>query len=335
MQCTIITTFAIKAIIRLLLALLFQWCIQSDPELLASLMKMSKKVCGKQILLFRYIVIYMWNIFCFINDFNGITKITHFSNHIFLYINKKVSQLLFLILSAASPGKDNGTEPISIMFNKVGEHIWRDLGPFLHAEPFKILHILKFALTDCPLQFIPRVFDSPESERAIAKQWFCFHGTISVLILKCVWGHCLVWRSTYGQVSASWQRQAGFWIKCPGTWWNCFDALGPKHQWSTTIFDSRYEVIFIVSNHFFDSEHADGVHGQKVPFRSHLTIAPCSTHSSNDVWQTPGRLNLLVALSKGFLVQPFQSGCCGVLWLILRLCDPKTQLKSAVLELWS
>ena len=42
---------------------------------------------------------------------------------------------LFLVLGAASPGKNNGTEPFPIMFNKVGEHIWRDLEPFVHAEP--------------------------------------------------------------------------------------------------------------------------------------------------------------------------------------------------------
>ena len=35
---------------------------------------------------------------------------------------------------------------ISIMFKKVGEHIWRDLGPFLKAEPLKILHIFRFVL---------------------------------------------------------------------------------------------------------------------------------------------------------------------------------------------
>ena len=32
------------------------------------------------------------------------------------------------------------------MFHKVGEHIWRDFRPFLHAKPFKIRHILRFAL---------------------------------------------------------------------------------------------------------------------------------------------------------------------------------------------
>ena len=36
--------------------------------------------------------------------------------------------LRFLVLCAASPGKDNGTEPISVMFNTVREHIWRNLG---------------------------------------------------------------------------------------------------------------------------------------------------------------------------------------------------------------
>ena len=40
----------------------------------------------------------------------------------------------------------------------------------------------------------------------------------------------------------------------------------------------------------FDGKHADGVHGQKVPFWSHLTIAPYSSYSSNYVWQTPDAL---------------------------------------------
>ena len=39
-----------------------------------------------------------------------------------------------LVLGAASPGKDNSTEPISVMFSNVGKHVWRDLGPFLHAS---------------------------------------------------------------------------------------------------------------------------------------------------------------------------------------------------------
>ena len=76
------------------------------------------------------------------------------------FLKKKkciISQLLaplFLVSGTASPAKDNGTERIFIMFNKVGEHIWRDLGPSLHAEPFKML---RFALMDCPLQFRPHV----------------------------------------------------------------------------------------------------------------------------------------------------------------------------------
>ena len=92
---------------------------------------------------------------------------------------------------------------------------------------------------------------------AIAKHWFCFHRTISVLVLKLVWG--LVERSTYGQVSASWQRQPGFWRKCPGTWWNFMlpliltrasGTLAAKQPQSinesTTIFDGRYELLLLI-----------------------------------------------------------------------------------------
>ena len=96
----------------------------------------------------------MWKIFYFIYEWNR-PKL-HIS-----WKKKKVSQLLaplFLVLGAATPGKNNGTEPISIMSNKVGEHICRDIGPFLCAEPFKILHVDTFALMDCPRQFRPYVF---------------------------------------------------------------------------------------------------------------------------------------------------------------------------------
>ena len=59
-----------------------------------------------------------------------LTKITNFSNYKILKKKKKKNWFhnywhpWFLILGAASPGKDCRTKPISIMFN--GEHIWRD-----------------------------------------------------------------------------------------------------------------------------------------------------------------------------------------------------------------
>ena len=65
---------------------------------------------------------------------------------------------MFVVYGAAFPGKDNSTEPIPILL-EVREHIWRDLGPFLHEEPLKILHILIFVLMDGPLQFRPHVFN--------------------------------------------------------------------------------------------------------------------------------------------------------------------------------
>ena len=43
----------------------------------------------------------------------------------------------------------------------------------------------------------------------------------------------------------------------------------------------------------FDAKHADGVSGQKVQFWSHLTIAPCSSHSSNDVCKKLQRLEFV------------------------------------------
>jgi hypothetical protein len=54
---------------------------------------------------------------------------------------------------------------------------------------------------------------SPETEIAIAKWWF------SLWILMCAWGYGLAGRSTCGQVSAFWQRQPGFWLKCHDTWY--------------------------------------------------------------------------------------------------------------------
>ena len=98
--------------------------------------KWAKKDYRKQIIpLLRYIVIsqHVENILLY-EWFNGIDQ----NKKIKI---KKVSQLLLLVLGAASPCKDNGTEPISIMPNEFGEHIWRDLGPFLHAEPSRSISL--------------------------------------------------------------------------------------------------------------------------------------------------------------------------------------------------
>ena len=110
----------------------------------------------------------MWNIFDFINDSMESTKITHFSNYKFISKQNEVSQLLaplFSVLCAPSPCKDNGTESFSIMFNEIGEHIGRDLRPFLHTESFQILDILRSALMDCPLQLKPQVFNGVQVRR--------------------------------------------------------------------------------------------------------------------------------------------------------------------------
>ena len=41
-----------------------------------------------------------------------------------------------LVLISTITGKDNSMESFPIMFDKVKEHIWRDFGPFLYADPF-------------------------------------------------------------------------------------------------------------------------------------------------------------------------------------------------------
>ena len=120
--------------------------------------------------------------------------------------------------------------------------------------------------------------------------------------------------------------------------WTTGSKTARKHQWSTTIFDSRYEVLFLVCIPCLTANMPMVYMAKKLTFWSHLTIAPCSSHNSNDVWQIPDTFICWLLSVRAFFVQPFQRACWyggGVLWLILRLCDPKMQLKSAVLELCS
>jgi hypothetical protein len=66
---------------------------------------------------------------------------------------------------------------------------------------------------------------------------FCGQLIISLWILISAWGYCLAGRSTSGQVSVSWQRQKGFGLKCPGTYYlvKVHDAIdlnkGNQDQW--------------------------------------------------------------------------------------------------------
>ena len=89
------------------------------------------------------------------------------------------------------------------MFNKVGEDIWRDLGPFLHAEPFKTLHILRFALIRTALfnsdhMFSIEVLRNWDGNWSIENIWFWFHRNhFCVGFFSMFWGHRLVERSTY------------------------------------------------------------------------------------------------------------------------------------------
>ena len=155
-------------------------------------------------------------------------------NQVYISLKKCFTNIVqpFLVLGAASPGKDNGIEPIFITFNKVGEHIWRNIGPFLHAELFKILHILRFALMDCPLSI--------------------------------------------GFKSWDWDG-----------------------HWKTLILFS--------GNHFYVDIICCCWKAHIRP--SHLAIAPCSSHSYNDVWQTPDAWIWL--LSKSFL------GATLLIWSLL------------------
>ena len=52
-----------------------------------------------------------------------------------------ISTPLFNTL-ASSPCEDNDTEPFSKMFYEIGEHMRRDLRPFLHTESSQILDML-------------------------------------------------------------------------------------------------------------------------------------------------------------------------------------------------
>ena len=120
-----------------------------------------------------------------------------------------------------------------------------------------------------------------------------------MLILKYVWGDCLLEGPLTAKSQLPGRGNQGFSLnvlvhggilyaidlnKSP---WTTGSKTAPKHQCSTAIFDSRYDKLFLVCIPLFDTKHADCVHSQKVPFWAHLTIAPCSSHSSNDVWQTP------------------------------------------------
>lgn len=72
-----------------------------------------------------------------------------------------MSRTPYLALSATTSKKDNSMEHLIVMFDKVKvrEHIWKDSGTFLKADPFKILHILGFAPIDCPQLLSRQVFD--------------------------------------------------------------------------------------------------------------------------------------------------------------------------------
>ena len=64
---------------------------------------------------------------------------------------------LHLIFCAASLCQGNSSESSPIMRDEVGEHMARDLRPFLHTVSLQILQIPRSTLVDSPLQLIPQI----------------------------------------------------------------------------------------------------------------------------------------------------------------------------------
>src|SRR4029434_11225777 len=62
------------------------------------------------------------------------------------------------MFDAASLCQDNSSESSPIMCDEVGEHMARDLRPFLHEVYLQILQILMSTLVDSPLHLIPQIF---------------------------------------------------------------------------------------------------------------------------------------------------------------------------------
>ena len=148
------------------------------------------------------------------------------------------------------------------MFNKVGQHIWRDLGPFLHAEPFKILHILRFALMDCPLQFRPHVFDIGfksgdwdghcKTLILFSQNHFCVDFEVCLGSLSCWKVHLWPSLSFLAEATRFLAKMSWYLVefitplvltRAPGA---TGSKAATKHQWSTTIFEGSYEVLFLV-----------------------------------------------------------------------------------------
>ena len=104
--------------------------------------------------------------------------------------------------------------------------------------------------------------------------------------------------------------------------WHTGSKTAPKHQLSTAIFDGRCEVLFLVCIPLLMPSMRTVYVAKR--FHSLLTHAVPVV-----VWQTPNTWICWLLSVRTFFMPPFQRACWygdGVLCLILRLCDPKTQL---------
>lgn len=55
--------------------------------------------------------------------------------------------------------EDDSTQTLFVVFNNVGEHLWKDLNLLFHAEHFQVIEIFKVSLANCPLQLGSQIFN--------------------------------------------------------------------------------------------------------------------------------------------------------------------------------
>src|SRR4029434_8380271 len=121
---------------------------------------------------------------------------------------------------AASLCQDNSSECSPIMRDEVGEHMARDLGPFLHTVSLQIHQILRstfvYSASALPTDFLRGLGQG--SVMAMAKTLFWGRLTIFVLILRCASDHCPAGRSNHGPFQAYWRGLLGFHLISAGIW---------------------------------------------------------------------------------------------------------------------
>src|SRR4029434_7136268 len=98
---------------------------------------------------------------------------------------------LNLMFCAASLCQDNSSESFPIMGDEVGEHMARDLRPFLHAVSLQILQILRSTFVDSASAHPPDFLWGlgRGTVMAMAKTLFCGRCTLFVVILRCASDH--------------------------------------------------------------------------------------------------------------------------------------------------